>query len=62
MNKDTIFKFVIMYRVSHETWQFINSFKCLLPYAVLDIKDFLQFNSLKKTFNEVYFTLKSILS
>ena len=23
-----------IYRVSHETWQFMKSFKCLLPYAV----------------------------
>ena len=31
------------YRVSLETLQLVNNFKCLLPYAVLDIKDFLQF-------------------
>ena len=31
------------YRVSHETWQLVNSFECLLPYTVLDIKDFLKF-------------------
>ena len=38
-----LWTFKVIYRVSHETWQFLNSFKCLLPYAVLDIKDFLQF-------------------
>ena len=37
----------LRYRVSHETWQLVNSFECLLPYTVLDIKDFLQFISLK---------------
>ncbi len=44
------------YRVSHKIWQLVNSFECLLPYTVLDIKDFLQLISLKKTF-----TFKSIL-
>ena len=38
----------LWYRVFHETWQLVNSFECLLPYTVLDIKDFSQFNSLKK--------------
>ena len=28
------------YRVSHETWQLVNSFECLLPYSLLfDTKD-----------------------
>ena len=44
------------YRVSHETWQFVNSFECLLPYIVLDVKDFLKSISLKKNI-----TVKSIL-
>ena len=30
----------LMYRVSHETWQLVNSFECLLPFQVLYIKDF----------------------
>ena len=29
--------------VSHEKWQFVNSFERLLPTTVLDIIDFLQF-------------------
>ena len=29
-------------RVSHETCQMVNSFKCILP-TVVDVKDFLQF-------------------
>ena len=28
------------YRVSHETWPLVNGFECLLPYIILDIKDF----------------------
>ena len=28
------------YRVSHETWQLMNSFECLLPYTVLNIKTY----------------------
>ena len=36
------------YRVSHEIWQLVKSFKCLLPHIVLDIKDFFQIISLKK--------------
>ena len=27
-------------RVSHETCQLVNSFECLLPQTLLDIKDF----------------------
>ena len=46
---------ISIYRVSHETWQLVNSFECLLPYAVLDIKIFLQFILLK------IFLLKYIL-
>ena len=51
----------VKYRVSHETWQLINSFECRLPYAVLDIKGCLQFISFKKSFSLVYFTLKLML-
>ena len=29
-----------LYRLSHETWQLVNSFECLVPYSVLDIEDF----------------------
>ena len=50
-----------IYKVSHETWQLINSFECRLPYTVLDIKGSLQFFSFKKSFALVYFTLKIIL-
>ena len=46
---------LLSYRVSHETGQLVNSFECLLPYTVLDIKDFSQFNSLKKI-TQIYFT------
>ena len=41
----------VSYRVSHETWQLVNSFECRLPYTVLDYKIFAQ----------TYFTLKLIL-
>ena len=51
----------VKYRVSHETWQLVNCFECLLPYAVLDINDFLHFISRRKPFNQIDFTLKSIL-
>ena len=34
--------------MSHETWQLVNSFKCLLPYTIFYFKDFLQFISWKK--------------
>ena len=50
-----------MYRVSQDTWQLVNSFECLLPPTVLDIKDLLQFVSLKKCLTHIYFTLKLIL-
>ena len=46
------------YRVSQETWQLVNGFECLLPYTVLDIKDFMQFISLKKTFYSNIFYFK----
>ena len=49
---------LVTYRVSHETWQLVNSFECLLPYSVLIYKDFLQFISLQKSFTQIYFTLK----
>jgi len=49
------------YRVSHETWQLVNSFECRLPYTVLDIKGCLLFISLKKSFAQIYFALKLIL-
>ena len=49
------------YRVSHETWQLVNSFERLLPYTVLYIEDFSQFISLKKSFSQIFFTLKSNL-
>ena len=39
-----------IYRVSHETWQLINSYECRLLYTVLDVKGFLQFISLEKSF------------
>ena len=28
-----------LYRVSHKTWQLVNSLECLLPYTVFDITD-----------------------
>ena len=49
-----------IYRVSRETWQLVNGFECLLPYIILDIKDFFQFISLTNSFTQIYFTLKSI--
>ena len=33
--------------VFHETWQFVNSFECLLPYTALDIIDLCSWFSLK---------------
>ena len=48
------------YRVSHETWQLVNGFESLLPYIILDIKDFFQFISLTNSFTQIYFPLKSI--
>jgi len=39
----------------------INSYECRLLYTVLDIKSFLQFILLEKSFVQKYFTLKSIL-
>jgi hypothetical protein len=49
------------YRVSHETWQLVNSYESRLPYTLLDIKGFLQFIKLKISFSEIYFTFKPIL-
>ena len=53
-------KYLMTYRVFHETWQLVNSFECLLPYTLIDIKDFLQFNLLKKMFYSNIFHLTSI--
>ena len=54
----SLYGVIFNYRVSHETWQLMNSFKCLLPYAVLDIKHFLQFISLKIYYsNSLYLLL-----
>ena len=39
----------------------MNGFECLLPYIILDIKDFFQFISLTNSFTQIYFTLKSIV-
>ena len=49
---------IFRYRVSHETWQLVNSFGCRLPYTVLGIKGCLQFISFNKSFAQIYFTLK----
>ena len=46
----------LLYRVSQETRQLVNSFECRLPYAVLNIKGRLQFISFKKSFAQIYFT------
>ena len=44
------------YRVSHETWQLVNSFDCLLTYTVLDIKGcLLQIISFKTIFCSTIF-------
>jgi len=55
------------YRVSHETWQLLNSFECLLPYAIQDVKDFLQFTSLKNLllkyillWNQFYYIMTAV--
>ena len=40
--KISIYFNVTWYRVSHEIWQLENSFQCLLSYAVLAIKQFLE--------------------
>ena len=36
------------YRVYHGTWQLVNSFECLLPQTLLEIKDFFIFADLLK--------------
>ena len=46
------------YRVSHETWQLMNSLECHLPNTGLD---FLQFSSVEKSFTPIYLNLGSIL-
>ena len=51
-----------LYRVSHKTWQLVNSFECLLPYTVLIYKDFLQFILLKKIFYSNIFKFKIIFT
>ena len=54
----------VKYRVSHETGQLVNSFECLLPYIILDIKDFLQVISLKISnifYSEINFTIIGII-
>ena len=57
----TLFYTPAKYRVSHETWQLVNSVECRLPCTVSDIKGCLQFYLFKKSFAQVYFTLKLIL-
>ena len=53
-----------LYRVSHETWQLVNSFECHLPYTVLDIEDFFLVKFVFKIFNsnifyfEINFTVR----
>ena len=42
------------YRVSHETWQLMNSLECHLPNTGLDSKTFLQFSSVEKSFTPIY--------
>ena len=54
--KGTLVNMACRYRVSHETWQLVNNFKCLLPHTVLNIKD------KKKYLTRIYFTVKSILT
>ena len=49
------------YRVSHETWQFVNSFECLHLYTVYTLKTFCSIIRLKKSFTKIYFILISIL-
>ena len=57
----SLFGVIFNYRVSHETWQLMNSFKCLLPMLYQMLRLCLQFISFKKKFIQIYFTLKSIL-
>ena len=59
-NKQTNRDYNFIYRVSHETWQLVNGFECLLPYIILDIINFFQFISLTNAFTQIYLTLKSI--
>ena len=40
-NRGKTSKQAVTYRVSHETWQLVNSFECLLPHTVLWYEDFL---------------------
>ena len=42
------------YRVSHETWQLVDSFECLLSYQVLYIKGCLQFMLLKIFYSKMF--------
>ena len=46
----TLFYTPAKYRVSHETWQLVNSVECRLPCTVSDIKGCLQFYLFKKIF------------
>ena len=48
--------------MSNETWQLVNGFECLLPYIILDIKDFFLVYFVSKLFYQIYFTLKSIFN
>ena len=47
--------YFISYRVFHETWQLVISFKSRLPKTVLDIKSCLQFITYKTIFAQVFF-------
>ena len=57
---NTVTSSIKSYRVSHETWQLVNGFECLLSYIILDILDFFQFILLTNSFTQIFFTLKSI--
>ena len=46
-----------IYRVSHETWQLLNSFWMSSSYTVLDIRGCLQFFFVKKSFAQIYFRI-----
>jgi len=44
-------------KITHETYQVVNSFECLLPYTQPNIKDLMQFILLKNICFEISFTL-----
>ena len=52
--------------MSHETWQLVKSFECLLSYAVLNIKDFAAYLVFKKLLkyillrNQFYYNMNAI--